>query len=206
MPKGLSIKYTQEQLDFIKSNCSEERRNLTLMLNEKFNANFSIDQIKSLCTRKKWNSGRTGCFEKGRKPWNTGTVGLAKANKTSFKKGQSAWNIKPIGYERVCSKDGYILIKTAEPNEFELKHRLTWEKFNGPIPSDHVVAFKNLDKTDCRIENLALMTKAEMARYCQSFQKLSNSENNESCLLMAKLKNKKHQLKNASLVQVREED
>ncbi|MEB3753803.1 HNH endonuclease signature motif containing protein [Acinetobacter sp. MD2(2019)] len=194
MPKGAAVKYTQEQLDFIKSNCSLERKELTIQVNNRFGSTFTVDQIKSLCTRKKWNTGRTGCFEKGTKPWNTGTKGVCKPNSGNFKKGQITWNKKPIGYERICSKDGYILVKTAEPNIFDLKHRLVWEQANGAVPVDHVVAFKNQDRTDCRIENLMLMTKAEMVRYSQSFHKLATPQSNESCLLMAKLKNIKHQL------------
>lgn len=195
MPKGQAIKYTPEQLDYIKSNCNLGRKELTLKVNIKFNTNFSVDSIKSLCTRNKWNTGRTGCFEKGDKPWNTGTKGICKPNSGSLKKGRHSWNLKPIGYERVCSKDGYVLVKVAEPNVFKLKHRIVWEKANGPIPENHVIAFNNLDKTDCRLENLTLMTKAEMVRYSQSFHKLATSETNETCLILAKVKNKVHQSK-----------
>lgn len=194
MAKGTAINYSQEQLDFIQSNCSMERKSLTVKVNTTFGTTYSTDQIKSLCTRKKWNTGRTGCFQKGSIPLNKGTKGLTSANRTSFKKGQITWNKKPIGYERVCSKDGYVLIKTAEPGLFELKHRVVWEKEKGPIPSGHVIAFKNQDKTDCRIDNLILMSRSEMVRYNQSYYKLATSDSNESCLLMAKIKNKKHQL------------
>ena len=198
MAKGIAIKYSQEQLDFIQSNCSMERKSLAEKVNTIFGTTYSVDQIKSLCTRKKWNTGRTGYFQKGSTPPNKGTKGLTSTNKTSFKKGQITWNKKPVGYERICSKDGYVLIKTEEPNLFELKHRVVWEKANGSIPENHVVAFKNQDRTDCRLENLILMSKGEMVRYAQSFQKLANTENNESCLLMAKLKNKKHQLQKST--------
>ncbi|WP_353159789.1 HNH endonuclease signature motif containing protein [Acinetobacter guillouiae] len=194
MSKGTAIKYTQAQLDFIKSNCILERKELTEKANAQFDTSFTVDQIKSLCTRKKWNTGRTGCFEKGSKPWNTGTKGLTSANKTSFKKGRPTWNAKPIGYERICSKDGYVLVKTSEPSVFELKHRIVWEMENGHIPEGYVVAFKNQDKTDCRIENLILMSKAEMVRYSQSYYELATPDSNESCLLMAKIKNLKHQI------------
>lgn len=194
MPKGKAIIYTEEQLDFIKTNCVLDRKELTEKVNSNFGTSFSVEQIKALCTRKKWNTGRTGCFEKGSKPWNTGTKGVCKPNSGSFQKGQEIWNKKPIGYERICSKDGYVLVKTAEPNKFELKHRLIWEKTNGPIPHDHVIAFKNQVKTDCRLENLILMTKAEMVRYSQSFHKLATPQSNESCLILAKIKNRKHQL------------
>ena len=194
MSKGAAIIYTQAQLEFIESNCILGRKELTEKVNSKFGTSFAVDHIKSLCTRKKWITGRTGYFEKGSIPINKGTKGLTSANKTSFKKGQITWNKKPVGYERVCSKDGYILIKTAEPGLFELKHRVVWEKEKGLIPSGHVIAFKNQDKTDCRIDNLILMSKSEMARYNQSYYKLATPDSNESCLLMAKIKNKKHQL------------
>ncbi|WOE31949.1 MULTISPECIES: HNH endonuclease signature motif containing protein [unclassified Acinetobacter] len=192
MPKP--IKYTQEQLDFIKSNCVLERKDLTAKVNARFGTLFSVDNIKSLCTRNKWKTGRTGCFEKGNIPVNKGTKGLTGSNKTSFKKGQIAWNKKPIGYERMCSKDGYVLIKTAEPNIFDLKHCVVWEKAHGPVPENHIVAFKNQDRTDCRLDNLILMSKAEMVRYSQSFHQLATPQSNESCLLMAKIKNLKHKL------------
>lgn len=190
------ILYTAQQLDFVKSNCTLERKELTKRFNEKFNTNLSIDNISGLCKRNKWRTGRTGCFEKGRTPPNKGTKGLTGANRTSFKKGQSVWNTKPIGYERIDKKDGYVHIKIAEPNVFALKHRYEWEKHYGPVPDNHVVAFKNQDKTDCRIENLILMSKSEMVRYAQSFHKLANSETNETCLLMAKVKTKACDLKN----------
>jgi hypothetical protein len=194
MPKGTAIKYTPEQLDFIKSNCSLGRKELTQKVNEVFSTTLTVDQISSLCKRNKWNTGRTGCFEKGSKPWNTGTKGVCQPNSGNFEAGQIAWNKKPIGYERICSKDGYVLVKTAEPNVFNLKHRVIWENTHGPIPKDQVLAFKNQDKTDCRLENLILMSRADMVRYNQSYQKLANPENNESCLLMAKIKNRKYEL------------
>ena len=118
MAKGSAIHYSQEQLDFIKANCTLSRKDLTEKVNGVFGSEFSVDQIKSLCIRNKWKSGRTGCFEKGSKPWNTGTKGVCKPNSGNFKKGQISWNKKPVGYERICSKDGYVLIKTAEPNVF----------------------------------------------------------------------------------------
>ncbi|OCY53704.1 HNH endonuclease signature motif containing protein [Acinetobacter pittii] len=189
------ILYTAEQLDYVKSNCTLERKELTKRFNEKFNTNISIDNISGLCKRNKWKTGRTGCFEKGSVPPNKGTKGLTGANRTSFKKGQSPWNKEPIGYERIDKKDGYIHIKIAEPNIFALKHRHIWEKHFGPVPDKHVIAFKNQDKSDCRIENLILMKKSEMLRYSQSFHKLANPITNETCLIMAKVKTKACQLK-----------
>jgi hypothetical protein len=190
-----AIKYTSEQLDFIKANCTMTRSDLTKAVNLNFGTTFTVDQITSLCTRNKWKSGRTGCFEIGNKPWNTGTKGVCKPNSGNFKKGQITWNKKPIGYERICSKDGYVLVKTAEPNVFKLKHRLVWENLNGPVPEGMVIAFKNMDRRDCRIENLMLMSKANMATYSKLYVKKANELTNETCLLMAKIKTKQSELK-----------
>ena len=44
---------------------------------------------------------------------------------------------------------------------FVLKHRMIWEKHNGPIPKGHIVRFKNRNKLDIRIENLELVTCAQ---------------------------------------------
>lgn len=194
------IPYTAEQLDFVKSNCTLERKELTKCFNEKFSTNLSVDNISGLCKRKKWKTGRTGCFEKGSVPPNKGTKGLTGANKTSFAKGHKTWNKQPIGYE--YKADGYIRIKVAEPNVFTFKHRKIWEEHHGPVPDTHVIAFKNQDKTDCRIENLILMSKAEMVVYAKNFHKFVTTETNETCLLMAKVKTKAAQLKKEGLQNV----
>ncbi|MPW43334.1 HNH endonuclease signature motif containing protein [Acinetobacter guerrae] len=199
MAKGHAIKYTLEQLVYIKSNCSLERKELTANVNRIFGTEFTVDAIKALCKRRKWNTGRTGHFTKDHKPWNTGTKGVCKPNSGNFKKGQITWNKKPVGYERICSKDGYVLIKVAEPNVFKLKHRVVWEEANGDVPEGYIVAFKNMDRTDCRLENLILMSKSEMARYNQSFKLLANDQSNESCLLMAKVKAKIHQVRRGEM-------
>lgn len=192
MVKGVAIKYTPEQLAFIEANCTLERKALTENVNLKFNTKLTVDQIKALCTRKGWKTGRNGFFAKGSKPWNTGTKGVVKPNSGNFRKGQVSWNHKPIGHERICSKDGYILIKTAEPRTYEHKHRVIWVQHHGAIPDDHVVMFKNMDRTDCRIENLILLSRSELVRYNQSFNKLATPDNNETCLILSKVKNQKH--------------
>ena len=82
-----------------------------------------------------------GFFPKGNQPMNKGRkqteymsdVQIEKTKATRFKKGNIPGNHKPVGYERI-TKDGYIEVKTAEPNVFELKHRLIWAEHNGEIP------------------------------------------------------------------------
>ena len=194
MPKGIAIKYTEEMLMFLRQHEETPRIELTCKFNEKFGYNLSPDSIKAKCLRMGLKTGRTGCFAKGQTSWNKGKKGYMGANVTSFKKGQRGWNAKPIGYERI-TKDGYVEVKTAEPRTFELKHRVVWEKAYGEIPSGHALVFKNMNKQDCRIENLMLVSRAELVRLNQSYRKLATPETNETCVLMAKIKDKTHKLK-----------
>ena len=42
------------------------------------------------------------------------------------------------------------------------EHRRLWETEHGPIPAGHVVAFKDGDKQNVTLDNLVLMTRAEL--------------------------------------------
>ena len=194
MTKGIAIKYTEEMLAFLRQHEDTPRAELTRMFNEKFRCSLSTDSIKAKCLRMGLKTGRTGCFSLGQKSWNDGLKGYIGANSTSFKKGHAPFNHKPVGHERI-TVDGYVEIKTAEPNVFELKHRHIWEKQHGKTPENHVLVFKNMNKQDCRIENLMLISRAELARLNQSYHKLATPETNETCILMAKIKDKTHKLK-----------
>lgn len=194
MTKSIAIKYTDEMLKFLRQHEETPRAELTCKFNEKFGCNLSVDSIKAKCLRMRLKTGRTGCFSPGQKTWNKGLKGYMGANVTSFKKGNSPFNHKPVGHERV-TVDGYVEIKTAEPNVFELKHRQIWEQQHGKIPDNHVLVFKNMNKQDCRIENLMLISRAELVRLNQSYRKLATPETNETCVLMAKIKDKTHKLK-----------
>ena len=103
-------------------------------------------------------------------------------------------NHRSVGYERI-TVDGYVEVKVAEPNVFELKHRQIWEQQHGKIPDNHVLVFKNMNKQDCQLENLMLISRAELVRLNQSYRKLATPETNETCVLMAKIKDKTHKLK-----------
>lgn len=194
MPKGIAIKYTEEMLMFLRQHEETPRTELTRKFNEKFGCKLSADSIKAKCLRMGLKTGRTGCFSPGQKSWNKGLKGYMGANSTSFKKGNTPHNHKPVGHERI-TVDGYIEVKVAEPNVFELKHRQIWEQQHGKIPDSHVLVFKNMNKQDCRIENLMLVSRAELVRLNQSYIKHSTPETHESCILLAKIKDKTHKLK-----------
>ncbi|WP_347460961.1 HNH endonuclease signature motif containing protein [Acinetobacter sp. ANC 7454] len=198
MPKGTRINYTPEMEAFLHEHRYMLREEMTALFNQAFGTNISRRVLNSKCERIGALTGRTGRIEKGNKPWNTGTKGLLKANKTTFKKGNKPHNTKPVGYERI-TKDGYIEVKVAEPNKFMMKHRYVWEQVNGPVPKGHAIVFKNTDKQDCRIDNLVLVTRGELARLNQSYKHLVTPETNEACVAMAKIKHRVHQFEKGNI-------
>lgn len=158
----MSFKFTSEQLDFIRSGYKVHTLdNLTILFEEEFGLGKSVLSIRACTKNHSMKSGRTGQFEKGNKPWNEGTIGVMKGSSTSFSNGHVPANIKPIGYERICVKDGFILIKVDEINprtgfkgRFRHKHIVVFEETYGPVPEGHVVRLIDGDKMNCEPENL----------------------------------------------------
>lgn len=104
-------------------------------------------------------------FGKGHEPWNKGASwdSGGRSSETRFKPGTMPHNHKPIGHERI-NVDGYRERKVAEPKTFRAVHVLLWEEHLGPVPKGFAVIFKNRDKTDIRIDNLALVSRADLMR------------------------------------------
>lgn len=157
------MNYSQKQKDYLSDNQHLSRVDLTVAFNKHFGTNQTFAGIHSACKRYKFRSNRNTQFKPGHKSWNKGSKGLTGANKTSFKKGNRPKNWKPVGHQRI-TKDGYIEIKTQEPNRFELKHRVVWIECNGPLPDGMILTFIDGDKTNCLIENLEMVSRQEQVR------------------------------------------
>ena len=117
------------------------------------------------------HGGRRYQFKKGQTPPNKGRKmheymsreAIERTKATRFKKGNIPPNHKPIGHERV-TVDGYVEVKVRDGcgnRNFELKHRLVWEKHNGPIPEGHNIQFKDGNRQNCNIENLYMISRSE---------------------------------------------
>lgn len=110
-------------------------------------------------------------FSKGHVPANKGLrrPGFAPGRMaaTQFKKGQRSKNWLPVGSTRV-NADGYLDRKIADtgypPRDWRGEHILLWEEHLGPLPPKHCICFKNGDKRDIRIDNLACISRAERLR------------------------------------------
>lgn len=110
-------------------------------------------------------------FKASQTPWNKDThyVAGGRSAETRFKSGmrqgraEKVW--QPIGAERL-SKDGYLQRKVNEglpmQKRWRAVHLIIWEHANGPLPGGHAVVFRNGDKRDLRIENLQMVTRAEL--------------------------------------------
>lgn len=165
---------TPEQDKFLRENVKGvSNKELAEMLNKKFGLSLTEQQINTYKCNWGLSSGLTGWFEKGEAPWNKGMKGIQIGGKeTQFKKGHRPLNYRPVGSERICSKDGYVIIKTQDEGKYQerwrLKHIVVWEEAHGKIPDDHVIIFLDGDKTNVNLENLACISRAEHVRMNQS--------------------------------------
>lgn len=125
---------------------------------------FKSKEFKFQCASKSF-------FPKGHQPMNKGRkqteymsdAQIEKTKATRFKKGCIPKNHKEVGYERI-TRDGYIEVKTAEPNVFELKHRLVWIEHNGEIPPGYNIQFKDGNKQNICIDNLYMISRSEQMK------------------------------------------
>lgn len=154
--------YTKEEDNFLKKNVKGiSLKELTERFNNKFNYKLSESSIANRKNKLNIHSGITGGqFKKGNIPFNKGTKGLTKSNKTSFKKGNIPHNYREVGEERI-NQDGYIEIKVANPNKWMTKQRYIYEKEHGEIPKGFNVMFSDKNKRNFDIDNLILVSKSE---------------------------------------------
>ena len=155
-------KWTDEEKEYLASIVKGSTyKEITKKMNDKFEYNFSEEQVKGMMYRNKLTTGTGGYFKKGSTPWNKGLKGYMGANKTSFKKGTIPPNQVPIGTESI-TKGGYIKVKVGEPNKWKLKQRYIYEQHYGEIPKDCNVIFADKNIRNFDINNLILVSKAEM--------------------------------------------
>lgn len=180
---------TEEQAEFIKRNVKGIGNvELTNLFNEKFGTNVLESQIRAFKARNKLRSGLDGRFQKGHTPVNKGKKGIcAKGCKaTQFKKGHKPINYKPVGSERV-NIDGYIEVKVADPNKWQLKHRVVWEKHNGKIPEGYVVIFLDNNKSNLDINNLLMISRKQLVFLNKNGLIKENSDLTKTGVLIADL-------------------
>ena len=132
------------------------------LMNKKFEYKFRLKQIEKAIVRFGYKTGIDTKYKKGHEPWSKGTKGLIKPNKTSFQKGCKPWNKKKVGDETV-DIHGYTKVKVGEPNVWELKQRIMYEKYhNIKLTQDDVVIFADQNKLNFEKDNLILVSKKQL--------------------------------------------
>ncbi|MBW8638970.1 HNH endonuclease [Hoeflea sp. WL0058] len=172
--KGAHIRYSEEELRFIKAKSKLPRRKAHAAFCKRFGrTDVTFENYHALCKRKGWKTGRTGCFEKGHVPANAGKKMPFNANsaRTQFKKGNRTGvaldNWKPIGSERLTDY-GYLERKIHDGMPLQSRwraiHLINWEERHGPVPEGHCLKCLDGDKTNVDADNWECIPRAMMPR------------------------------------------
>ena len=125
-------------------------KELTSMYNKKFGTNLTWYAIRSFYVRH--------------------TDISRSATNGRFKKGHESYSVKPIGSERVVGNKIWVKVHDDKPEKYKtkielyryqwcLKHRLVWERANGPINDDSLIIFLDRDPMNCELENLYMVSR-----------------------------------------------
>jgi hypothetical protein len=157
--------YTAEEILYLAEiTPGRSYKDIAEMFNTRFGLSLSLGAIKGTLARCTLTNGRDGCFPPGHPPANKGVKGVhyPGMEATQFKPGNRPHTWRPVGSERV-DKDGYTWVKVTEPKVRRMKHVLVWEAAHGPVPRGHVVIFGDSDRQNFDLDNLLLVSRAQLA-------------------------------------------
>ncbi|MDR1839275.1 MAG: HNH endonuclease [Treponema sp.] len=147
--------YTPEEIQFVKKNIRGRTYIETLKLfNKRFGLRLSLKQLETMTYKHKIYNG-VGKWLPGHIPANKG-------------KTPPGWrgNWKPVGSERLSQ--GYVWVKVTDikhrgSKNWKAKHAAIWEKENGRVPKGHVVIFADRNNRNFELDNLMLISRAELS-------------------------------------------
>ena len=163
-------KWTEEEINFLREVYPHyPNKEVIEMLKDKFGIETSRRNL--LNVKNRYNIPNkvipnSGCYRKGKEPWNKGKTmpeeTKAKVKKTWFKKGQIPKNHRPVGSTRI-DRDGYKLIKIAEPNKWIVYSRYVYEKAHGEkLKKNEAIIFADGNKLNFDIDNLVKVSRANL--------------------------------------------
>lgn len=187
------LTYTAEMINWLRRNVpGVPFAEIATKFNRRFGCNVTTSALEQKALKLGLRNGIIGGqFKNGDTPWNKGQKmrpeTLEKCRPTMFKKGQRGFRQRHIGEERT-DKDGYIIVKVAEPRTWRRKHYIEWEKYHEPIDSSkECLIFLDGNKTNCDISNLRKITRAQNATLSKKKLWQSTPETFESALLIVDL-------------------
>ncbi|HHV35446.1 MAG TPA: HNH endonuclease [Syntrophomonadaceae bacterium] len=184
--------YTQEQLDYLEELSAKGLFNteITKLFNKKFGTSRTENAIQNMRTKYGIKTSARNYWKKGHEPWNKGLKGINIGGKeTQFKKGNMPKNYKPVGTE-IVDADGYTKVKIADPKQWKMKHVLIWEVAHGPVPEGHTVIFGDGNRQNLKLENLVLVSRAQLVRMNQLGLIKNNVELTKTGIIIADIHNK----------------
>jgi hypothetical protein len=180
-----SYRWTEADVEILKRRYANERtesiaNDLGLKIQSVYTKAKSLGLKKSreyLCSpaacRLDGITGSSSRFQKGQSAWNKGMKGLQTGGqagwfKPGYRGGRALEKYQPIGTIRV-SKDGYLQKKIHDGMPLQSRwrgvHLVNWEAVHGPVNTKtNALCFKDGNKENCAIENLELVTRADLAR------------------------------------------
>ena len=154
---------------------------------------FNVSESAILRLRRKYNLSKSERimdakkFQKGNKPFNSGKKHIHNSL-TKFKKGHVPLNHKPVGSKRITKgENGYHEVKTSEPNEWKLAHRIVWQRHYGEIPAGMIIIFRDDNKSNINIANLEMISRKDNMR--RNHNRLKFSETMKALWRIEKLRN-----------------
>jgi len=171
---------------FIENNASgRSHKELTELFNKRFNADLTVVQISAFLKRNGLRNGINTRFLSGRAPYNAGLKRWwTGSEKSQFQKGRTATNYRPLGSERV-NKEGYVEVKVGLPDKWKGKHRIIWESKFGETPKGYVIIFADGNKLNTELENLILISRAQLVVLNKKSLISSNAELTKTGILVA---------------------
>lgn len=173
MTKGTRIDWWPSELAWIEANQHLPRADLHYLFVRRFDRpDIAAGALNSLCKRRGWTTGRTGCFAKGHVSHNAGRKGyIADGSKKGwFKPGRApneAARWQPIGTELV-RHDGYVWRKMRDDGPLHRRwrqvHLILWETANGDVPDGHVLKCLDGDRTNTSVDNWTALPRALIPR------------------------------------------
>lgn len=195
MVKKAPRQYTKEELDYIRKNApGRHYHEIVEMFNKKFERQIDAKKLRETLKDHKISTGLTGRFEKGHTPYNKGKKFPGTGNRATFRKGNVPANKMNVGEDTITT-DGYVKTKIAEPNLWEYKHKLIWKEKHGPIPEGHSVIFADGNKLNLSIDNLLLVSRAELLMLNRRRLISEDSELTKTGLNVIKVMNKVYKIK-----------
>jgi hypothetical protein len=176
--------FPKEVVEYIYANCKGITRvEMTERLNAEFGAKYTHQQIQTYYSRNRIVSGTTGkCANRHRPPKGVYPKGLYKWHIENNRSGKPKYSVGDV----VKREDGYLHRKVGD-GELVKEHHYVWEQANGPVPKGYMLIFKDGDRTNCELENLALVSRAENVYLTRKKMRFTDPQLTESAVNLAKL-------------------